>query len=104
MTDGELNGGIAVICSSNSLPSLMVFNSTLNELLVHCKSDRVRGWSRLLTMCTTFVSLVCASLEILNTAIVGVTSIGFQTVPLICSTTFDWPGSLQVTVACFMIA
>src|SRR6185503_15859609 len=34
--------------------------------------------------------------------IVGVTSIAFQTVPLIWSTTFDRLGSLQVTVACFI--
>src|SRR5207245_9524754 len=101
-TDCALNSSIAVICSSYSLPSLTVFSSALNELLVHCKSDRVRGWARLLTMRTTILSLVWASLEILNTAIVGVISIGFQTVPLICSTTLDWLRSLQVTVVCFM--
>src|SRR6266536_2308841 len=33
---------------------------------------------------------------------VGVTSIGFHTVPLICRTTLDCPGSLHVTVADFV--
>src|SRR5213078_2383832 len=53
-------------------------------------------------MRTTFVSLVWVSLETLKTAIVGVTSIGFQTVPLICKITLDCPGSLHVTVACLI--
>src|SRR6266404_4740171 len=82
-TDGPLNGGIAVMCSSNSFPSFTVFNSAWNDLLVHCRSDNVIGSSRLLTIFTILVSLVWTSLETLNTAIVGVTSIGFHTVPLI---------------------
>src|SRR6266540_2301964 len=49
-------------------------------------------------MRTTLVTFVSLSSETLNTAIVGVTSIGFHTVPVICSTTLDLPGSLQVTV------
>src|SRR5580765_520630 len=53
-------------------------------------------------MRTTLVSLVCLSSETLKTSVVGVTSIGFQTVPAISSTTLDLPGSLQVTVADFV--
>src|SRR3989442_13024 len=53
-------------------------------------------------MRTTFVSLVCVSSEALKTTIGGETSIGFQIVPVISSTTLDLPGSLQVTVADFV--
>src|SRR6266536_3072347 len=99
--EGELKGGMAVMCSSNSLSGLIVFSSALKDWLVHFKSDNVSGASRLLTMRTILVSFVSDSADTLKTAIVGVTSIAFQTVPLICNTTFDWPGSLQVTVADF---
>src|SRR5207248_1251972 len=104
MMDGELNGGTAVICNSNSLPGFTVFNSALNVWLVNVRSDNSIDSSWLFTMRTTLVSLVWLSLDTLNTAIVGVTSIAFQTVPLICRVTFDWPGSLHVTVACFKTA
>src|SRR5881394_214693 len=70
MADGEWNGAIAVMSRSNSLPSLTVFSSALNELLVHCKSDRIKGWSRWLMIRTILVSLVWDSLETVNTAIV----------------------------------
>ena len=82
------------MANSNSLPGRTVLSSALKDWLVHWRSDNSIGSSRLLTIRTTLVSLVWTSLETLNTAIVGVTSIGFQTVPLICSTRLDWPGSL----------
>src|ERR1041384_8286061 len=84
--EGPLNGGTAVMCSSNSLPGFTSFHSALKDWLVHLKSDNVSGASRLLTIRTVLVSFVSDSLDTLKTAMVGVTSIGFQTVPLICST------------------
>src|SRR6266536_1524913 len=87
--EGAVNGGSAVMCNSNSLPGRTVFNSALKEWLVHCKSDRTRGSSKLLTMRTILVSLVWVSLETLKTAIEGAISIGFHTVPLICRTMLD---------------
>src|SRR5207245_11533352 len=101
MIAGDVKGGSAVISNSNSFAGSVVFKSALKEWLVQCKSDRVRGSSKLLTIRTILVSLVWSSLETLNTAIVGAISIGFQTVPLICKTMLDWPGSLHVTVADF---
>src|SRR5213592_1628109 len=53
-------------------------------------------------MRTTLVSLVCLSSEALKITMVGVTSIGFQTVPVISRTTLDLPGSVQVTFADFV--
>src|SRR5207245_926736 len=53
-------------------------------------------------MRTTLVSLLCVSSEALKTTIGGETSIGFQIVPVISSTTLDLSRSLQVTVADFV--
>src|SRR6266498_2131487 len=90
---------MAVTCRANSLPACTVFNSTLKEGLAHCTSERVMGSSRLLTMRNTLVSLVVESLARLKDAMVGVMSMGFQTVPVICRMTLDRPGSVHETVA-----
>ena len=97
-------GGTAVMCNSNSLSGRTVFNSARNTWLVHSRSDSLSGSSRLFTMRTTLVTFVWLSSETLNTVVVGVTSIGFHTVPVICSTTLGLPGSLHVTVADLLTA
>src|SRR5205085_9363341 len=97
-------GRTAVICRSNSLPSFTDFNSACNDSFVHCGSDNLSGSSKLLTIRMAFVSVGALSLENMNVTIDAETSIGFQTVPLISSTTFVCPGSLQITVACLLTA
>ena len=64
--------------------------------------DRItRLVAQILNVPIALVSLVGASLEGVNVTIAGVTSIGFHTVPMICRTTVDCPGSLHVTDADF---
>src|SRR5215475_6215521 len=48
------------------------------------------------------VSLVGASAVAVKVSMVGVTSTGLNTVPVICRVRLGWDGSLQVTVADFV--
>src|SRR5512137_1360842 len=88
-TVGDGKGVNIVTFRSNSLPGLTSFSSALNDGLTHLRSDNVIGSSRLLTMRNTLVSLVGHSLDGVNIAMAGVTSIGFHMVPVIWRTTFD---------------
>src|SRR6185369_4522089 len=79
--DADGRGGATVMCNSNSLPGCTVFSSARNASLVHCTSERTIGSERLLRMRRTLVSFVGASVETVNTAVGGMISIGFHTVP-----------------------
>src|SRR5262245_66229866 len=74
-------GGAAVISSSNSLPSLTVLSSVLNNGLLQVISEIWSGSSRLLTIRMVLIWLVWSSGVKLNIAIVGLRSMGFQTLP-----------------------
>src|SRR5450759_2500918 len=74
---------ITVTRSSNSFPSRTVLSSVWKAGLLQAGSETDTGWSSLLTILTTWVWLVCASGDRLNTAYMGLMSKARQMAPLI---------------------
>src|ERR1051326_190425 len=89
---------------SNSLPGFLVSTFAVKDLLLLSGSESVIESSMLLTIRTTVEALLGASTGTFRTANCGLTSMGFQSVPLICSVIEGWVLSLQLMVTVLSIA
>src|SRR5215217_9642178 len=95
-------GGTVVMITLNSLPGVTVSNSAVKDLLLLSGAERVSFSSVLLTILTSVFTGCNDSAGTLTAANCGLTSIGFHTVPLICSIRLGCALSLQETVMVFI--